>query len=203
MLIGSRRARAVAGATLAVVALAVAGWFVLSAQRAGDIHVLLPPDAFSCDGTRVGVTTVPAIPGDDLAAPVASITEGMRCTLDIRIENRSSSDVTVQQVFLPVLGPQGGPGVRAVGLDGVALEPREGEVDAIFDFEQPYPILAGSAAVFTTLLEWRPDGCTSKGGTISFPDQPTVTVSVLRRLHDRSFVGTGFGFRGTDLTQCT
>lgn len=191
-----------AGATLAAVVLAVAGWFALSAQRAGDVHILLPPGAFSCDGTRVGVATVPAIPGDDLAAPVASITEGMRCTLDIRIENRSSSDVTIHQVFLPVLGPEGGPGVRAVGLDGVALEPREGEVDAIFDFEHPYPILAGSAAVLTTLLESRPDGCTPNEGTISFPDQPTVTVSVLRRPHDRSFVGTGFGFRGTELTEC-
>lgn len=133
---------------------------------------------------------------------MAGITEQMRCRLDIRVENRSSSDVTIRKVSLPVLEPAGGAGVRAVGLDGVAVEPREGEADAIFGLQQPYTLLAGSAAAFGALLEWRPGGHTSMG-TISFPEQPTVTVSVLRRLHVRSFVGTGFGSRGTALTECS
>ena len=197
-----RRARVVAGACVVAIGLVAAGWLVLSARQASAVHVLLPAGALSCDGTTVDLGDVSSVVGDEIATPLAQITEDMRCRLDVRIENRSSADAAIQQLSLPVLGPEGGPGVEAVALDGAAIEPREGEVDAVFDFEPAWTIPAGSAETFGLLFETKPDGCTGERMTIAFLEQPTLAVSVLGRAHERSVLGTGFGFRGSSTTDC-
>lgn len=94
----------------------MAVWFGVSRTVAADVHVLLTAGALACDGTDVTLEEVSAWNGDDVIAPIAVIAEDMRCILDVRIENRSRSSVAVEEVFLPVVGPEGGPGVRAVAL---------------------------------------------------------------------------------------
>lgn len=196
------RSRWIVGIGLAAVATLAAAWFVASGSMSAGVKVLLTAGALSCDGANVTLEEVPSRYGDDVIAPVAAIAEEMRCTLDVRIENRSRSSVTVEQVFLPVLGPETGAGVRAVVLAPVAIEPEPGGVDAIFNFDHAHPIPAGSADTFGVIMEWQPVGCTSDGGTLTFSDQPTVTVSVWGRRHEAAFIGTGFGFRGSAASSC-
>ena len=199
---GSRWARTVGVIGVATTVVLVAGWFALGAQRASAVHVLLPADALTCDGSSVRIGDVPSGYGDDVAAPLAEMLPEMQCALAFRIENRSASDVSIGRVLLPVLGPEAGGGVEAVALDGVALAPRPGEVHAIFDFDMAYPVPARSAEEFSVVFAWRSDGCSSERGSVFFRDQPTVSVNVWGRTFDRSFTGTGFGFRGTSATSC-
>lgn len=77
--------------------------------------------------TTVDLGDVSSVVGDEAATPLAQIAEDMRCRLDVGIEDRSSADA--------------------------AIEPREDEVDAIFDFEPAWTIPAGSAETLGLLFE--------------------------------------------------
>lgn len=185
---------------LAVVA--VAGWVAVGAYRAGQVRVALDAGALACDNATVELREVPSGYGPDGVAPVAGITEGMRCMLRVRVENRSGGTVRVHGLSVPFLGPHGGPAVQARMLNLYGVEPLPGQIDAVFELDRPVEIAAGDGERFEVHISYRPEGCTGSGTLFTFPEQPEVTVTTLRWSSTRSPLGNGFGFQGTETSSC-
>lgn len=187
---------------IALAVVAVAGWAAGGAYRTGQVRVALDAGALSCDNTTVELRDVPSAYGPDGVAPVADITRGMSCLLQVRVENRSGGTVRVHRLSVPFLGPDGGPAVEARVLSVYGVEPLRGEIDAVFELDRPVEIAAGDGERFQVQITYRPDGCTGSGTLFTFREQPEATVTALRWSSTRSPVGTGFGFQGTETSSC-
>jgi hypothetical protein len=165
-------------------------------------------NALTCEGTSVENTLVSQADGSELAIPVAAIEPGMRCQFTFWVSNQGSQTVRLDRIVFPVLGPSGGAAVEAIELaplggptpsetiDTYAGSP----VDAIFDVE--LDLAAGSAMDFSLVIVHRPSGCTPGGGTISFPDTPTITLASRGVTGERKAEDPGFGFLGHPILTC-
>lgn len=189
---------AAAGLVLAMVVIAFTG-------RGGDerairsgVRVVSDLEPWQCDGTEV----LPFEQDDGFIIPVAVMAPEMNCELRFYVENTSDRTVTIESIGAPFLGPGGGTAAVATQLNPTRMSadgPLPGERDAIWLVDDP--IEPGDRLHYAFRVEFRPSGCNSAGGTLSF-DWPAVTV-----VHrgDRIAIDADtirVGLRGSEFSSC-
>lgn len=179
----SRRRTLVAGALVCAIGIA---WWAL-AGRALD-RVEAEVGAWRCRGTDVQPARA-----DGVRTQAPALRGAMSCRTRLRVTNDSGTAVTLGSLLVPVVGDQGGPGVRLVSVDG--RPPRPG-VDAVVDFGQR--LGADTSAALLLAFAFRHDGCTD-GGT--FWMHPQVKVSAWGRSRE-VVTSTPIAFRGTPESDC-
>jgi len=210
-----QRSRRLRGGSIAVVAIAavlVGFLWVRDSLAAGDrnqVRIVTDMNALTCEGTSVEGRATPHVDGSELAMPVAAIEPGMRCLYTFWVSNQGGRSVDLDRIVFPVLGPSGGAAVEAIELAPLGLGPNPTEtsdtytgspIDAIFDVERDLP--ADSAMEFSLVIVHRPSGCTPGGGTISWRDAPTITLTARGVTGDRKADNLGFGFLGHPTLNC-
>lgn len=179
----ARRRVVVAGALALALGL---GWWVL-ADRALD-RVRVDAGEWRCQGTDV----LPAR-ADGVRTRAPALNPGMSCRTRVGVTNAAGTAVVVESLVVPVVGDEGGPGVRLTSVDGRA--PRPG-VDAVVDFGQR--LAGGTATDLALSFRYRHDGCTPPG---TWWVRPQVEVSAWGRSRE-VVTSAPFAFRGTRESDC-
>lgn len=212
------RTRRWIGGGLVVAAVVVAAGFswgrpALAARDRSHVRVSTEPAPLACTGTTVEERTMsePVFGEDEPLLPVALVTADMRCTYTFEISNGGSRSVRLQRLSFPVLGPEAGPAIEAVSLEGPgthgSMAPRRtsfpySAVDA--DFDLGIDLAPKAAVTYRLVVVQRPDGCTPKGGGTSFPDIPHLAVRSFGVDGEVTAPGPGIGFLNTtDLNDCS
>ncbi len=140
---------------------------------------------------------------DDYVAAMAPITPEMRCHARFFFANESGRKVEITSIAMPGIGEHGGSGVQAVHLDPVVNGAEGPSPDG------PNALWSTNASLFDDELvayefwiEFRPGGCTSSGGSISFPEWPYVVVSAGGRDIAIDPESAKIGFIGTEHSRC-
>ncbi len=134
--------------------------------------------------------------GDWLIVGIVAIVCGWRTAV--------GGSVALTRLFVSTMGPRSGAGLHARLISGLAVRPRPGGVDAVFDFNPAIQLGGRSTVVLPVIIRTGPTGCMATGSTSHFSDMPTVTVEALGWSTQRSVrdVGNGFGFHGTRASSC-
>jgi hypothetical protein len=185
-----RRRLALIGGGLALVA-GIGGWVLTAAHARGQIETVMGVP--TCTGTEVRWVN-----RDGQASPQMTLNGEMECSVDITVRNTGRIPVTIDELSWPILGPEGGPGVEALYLNGGQYLPRTGGIDA--DFPVDVGLEGESYTVFQLRLAFRPDGCTPEG-VLWIQDTPALSVSGLG-LSGETAGGQILTFRGTTASSC-
>lgn len=182
-----RRRTSLVGA-LVVVVLAAGTWvWVADAQR--DHTSVTWSGPVTCTGTDLVRVRLDGGP-----VRAMRLVPGMACTVAVRVRNDGWFPVSVEQVVLPYMGPEGGAAVQVRRLDGQRADP--GATDAIdATFTRQATLRPTQTDDFVVRFTFRPDGCTAPG-TMFVRGLPEVTVSALGLAERRSAEETA-AFRGT------
>lgn len=161
---------------VAVVLLATvfSGWLLWAARSADQVTTGWTLD---CPGTKVGSYR---------GHPAIHSRPGWRCTVQLRVDNRSGRSVRVTEVLTPMLGSGGGAEVQGFSTTDAEIrdvDPRFPDVDAVYDVDRTIP--AGRFRTVELAIGWRESGCNS-AGHFWITRWPTVIVEVLGRSHQVS-----------------
>ncbi|WP_162602282.1 hypothetical protein [Nocardioides daejeonensis] len=170
----------------------VGGWWFGGGRALGAVTVetVASPD---CSGTRVV-----RAPWDGQRVQAVELRRTMDCTLALRIRNDSWVPVTLDELRLPLMGPDAGAAVRVetVQIDGTEERPLPRGVAAVFPLDRR--LGRDSTLDVTVRYTYRPDGCTALG-VLQVPAARVPTGFLLR---SRAVQAEPVHFAGTTETNC-
>lgn len=198
--------------SLGAFALAGAGgvtWWSVADSRISAVEVAAVGNGVSCREGNV-ITS----PGEELAlegpltseaalAPAVEATPGLECSVQLVVINTGDSEVRLNRLVVPVMGPRAAGAVQIVNVSpfGDVLDTAYDEsVDAVVELDTA--LGAGKAQRITLHLAFRPGGC-GLAGSVTTPGGPFVHVSALGRTAVHQPPVAPFSFVGTAASECS
>jgi hypothetical protein len=179
-------------------------WWTVAGSRINAVDVVALPDGVACTEGEVVPVPRDELTPDQGLSPAVQATPGLACSVGLIVVNNGGSDVRLERLVVPVMGPRGGAGVQIVTVAPFGNVQQEatgddGGIDAVVQTDTV--LAAGEKLLVTLQLSFRDDGCNSPGTTTT-PGGPLVHVTALGRTGQRQPALPPFSVAGTAASDC-
>jgi hypothetical protein len=191
-------------AALALLLVAGVIWWTVAGSRIDAVEVAALPDGVACSEGEVVPAPLDEFTPDEGLSPAVKSTPGLACSVRLVVVNNGESDVRLERLVVPIMGPRAGAPVQIVNVTPFGdvnqdATGDDGGVDAVVELDMVLP--AGQSQPVTLQLAFREDGCASPGSMIT-PGGPLVHVSALGRTGSSQPPFAPFSFVGTAASEC-